>query len=411
MPMLLAAALAAVSAWPMYQYRAGHNAVFASASPAVSWTRRLGGKINGGLAFANGAIFAESFDRRVSALDARTGRVLWSTPVSNVVMTTPIVADHLVIAGTGTSRTLTQTASKLLWGRPEGDEIVALDEGTGRIRWRRRTAGENMPSPALANIAGTDAIVFANGDDHLRAWAVRDGHTLWERDVSGIASMSSAAVDGGRVFVVIGGGSHSGVNDHLIAIDPNDGKIVWGAPYGNADCSPAIADGVVFVEGSNSDANHAQPNAFNDIAAVDERTGKVRWRWYSGYGAFTSVGSDAEGVAGLATDGAFYESIPATNQFIAFDGGTGRMRWSLHTDAAVKMSAVERSGRLYFGDTGHTFYVVDAQGGRLLSRRTFPSYFTVSPPVILGDTLYVANGDVVRAMPLGTNSSASPSMQ
>lgn len=408
---MVAAVLAALSAWPMYQYRADHNAVFASPSLAVSWTRRLGGKINGGLAFADGALFVESFDRRVTALDARSGRVLWSTAVSNVVMTTPIVADRLVIVGTGTSNVLTQSAGKLIWGRPQGDEVIALDEGTGRIRWRRTTVGENMPSPALVAIHGTDAIVFANGDNHIRAWAVRDGRTMWERSVAGIASMSSAAVHDGRVFVVIGDGSHSGTLDHVIAIDPNDGRIVWGAPYGNADCSPAIGSGTVFVEGSNSDASRRQPNAFNDIAALDERTGRVRWRWYSAYGAFTSVGSDEEGVAGLAADGAFYEGVPATNEFIALDGRSGSVRWHIHTAAAVKMSAVEKDGRLYFGDTGQTFYAVDARSGRVLSRRTYPTYFTVSSPVIFGNTLYVANNDAVRAVPLGTKTSASPSMQ
>jgi outer membrane protein assembly factor BamB len=126
----------------------------------------------------------------------------------------------------------------------------------------------------------------------------------------------------------------------------------------------------------------------------------VRWRWYSGYGTFTEVGSDEEGVAGLAADGAFYEAIPATNEFIAFDARSGRIRWRIHTDAAVKMSAVERAGRLYFGDTGHTLYAVDAKSGRVLARRTYPSYFTVSSPLIFGTTLYVANNDVVRAIPL-----------
>jgi hypothetical protein len=32
--------------------------------------------------------------------------------------------------------------------------------------------------------------------------------------------------------------------------------------------------------------------------------------------------------------------------------------------------------------------------------REFPSYFTVSPPVILGATLYVANDDTVYAIPV-----------
>jgi outer membrane protein assembly factor BamB len=315
-------------------------------------------------------------------------------------MTTPIVVDRLVIVGTGTSAVLSQTASKLIWGRPGGDEVIALDAASGRIRWRRATVGEDMPSPALVSVRGTDAIVFANGDDHLRAWAVRDGHTLWEYAVNGMASMSSAAVDRGRVFVVVGDGSHSGTQDHLIAIDPNDGHIVWGAPYGNADCSPALADGMVFVEGSNADANHPQPNAFNDVDAVDEGTGRVRWRWYSAYGTFTNVGSDEEGIAGLAADGAFYEGVPATNQFIAFDGRTGAVRWSLHTDGAVKMSAVESRQRVYFGDTAGVLYVVDARTGRLISRHAYPSFFSVSSPVIFGDTLYVANDDVVRAIPL-----------
>ncbi|HLI95595.1 MAG TPA: PQQ-binding-like beta-propeller repeat protein [Candidatus Baltobacteraceae bacterium] len=398
--MIAAALLAAVSTWPMYQYRADHNAVFSAPALRVAWARRLGGKINGGLAFADGTLFVESFDRRVSALDARTGRILWSMPVSNVVMTTPIVADHLVIVGTGTSAVLTETATKLIWGRPGGDEIIALDQGSGRIRWRRSTVGEDMPSPALVNVQGTDAVVFANGDDHLRAWGVRDGHPLWEYAVNGMSSMSSAAVDRGRAFVVIGDGSHSGTQDHLIAVDPNDGRVLWGAPYGNADCSPAIADGIVFVEGSNADVNHAQPNAFNDVAAVDEGTGKARWRWYSAYGTFTSAGSDEEGVAGLAADGAFYEGIPATNQFVSFDGRSGAVRWVIRTGGPVKMSAVEKDGRLYFGDTAGTFYVVDAHTGRVLSRRRYPSLFSVSSPVIFGDTLYVANDDVVRAIPL-----------
>lgn len=407
----MVAAFAALSAWPMYQYRPDHNAVFASSARAVSWSTRLGGKINGGLAFDRGALFVESFDRRVSALDARSGRILWSTAVPNVVMTTPIVADRLVIVGTGTSNVLTQTAGKLIWGRALGDAIIALDEGTGRVRWRRSTVGEDMPSPALVRVRGIDAIVFANGDDHIRAWRVSNGRTLWQWSVAGIASMSSAAFDGGRVFVVIGDGSHSGTQDHTIAIDPNDGHVVWGAPYGNADCSPSIAGGVVFVEGSNADASRPPPNAFNDVAALDERTGRLLWRWYSGYGTFTSTGSDEEGVAGLAMDGAFYEGVPATDEFVAFDARSGTVRWKIHTDAAVKMSAVERDGRLYFGDTGHTLYEVDAKNGRIFARRSYPSFFSVSSPVIVGDTLYVANDDVVRAIPLGTNTSANPSMQ
>jgi outer membrane protein assembly factor BamB len=398
--MIAAVLFAAIGIWPMYQYQPGHNAVFPSPARPYRWDHRFGAKINGGLAYANGVLFVESFDRRVSALDARSGAVLWSTRVPNVVMTTPIVADGLVIAGTGTSAVLEEDARAYVWGRDAGDWIVALDERTGRVRWRRKTAGEDMPSPALARIADADAIVFANGDGHVRAWRVRDGSTLWERAVRGIASMSSAAVDNGRVYLVIGDGSHSGTADHSIAVDPNTGRIAWGAPYGNADCSPTVANGIVFVEGSNSNAARAQPNAFNDIAALDERTGRLRWRWYSGYGSFTNAGSDEEAIAGLAADGAFYESVPATDEFVALDGASGRVRWRMRTHAAVKMSAVETEGVLYFGDTAGVFYAVRARDGRALRTRTYPTIFSTSSPVIMGTTLYIAGGSVLRAIAL-----------
>lgn len=370
----------------MYQYFPHHNAVFARPGIRAEWARRLGGKINGGLAFSGNALYVESFDERVSALDMRTGSVLWSTPVPGIVMTTPIIADGVVVAGTGTSRVLTQTASRLIWGRPGGDAIVALSAGTGRVLWTYRTVGENMPSPALIRMRGENAIIFANGDNHVRVLRLRDGRLLWQQSVDGVATMSSAAVDGGYAYVV---------TNYLLKLDPANARIVWQARYGNADCSPTVAYGRVFVEGSNRDP-------FNDVAAVDATTGKLRWRWYSVSGTFTGAGSDEQGVAGMAADGALYQAIPATNEFLAFDALNGRVRWRIHTAAAVKMSAVERNGRLYFGDTGNTFYVVDAKSGRIESQRRYSDFFSVSSPVIFGQTLYVANDQVVRAIPIGT---------
>jgi outer membrane protein assembly factor BamB len=387
----------------MYQYFAHHNAVFAG-PPAVSWTHRFSAKINGGLALAGGLLYVESFDGRVSALDAHTGALRWSSAVGGVVMTTPIVARGIVIVGTGTSHVLLESPQRVVWGRLGGDAIIALDAQNGRVIWSHRTVGENMPSPALVRINGSDVVVFANGDDHVYALALSDGHTIWKRAVDGIASMSSAALDRGAVFVIVGGTAYSRHGDNVLAVDPKNGRILWRAPHGNADCSPTVAYGRVFVEGSATQAGLPRKrNAFNDVAAIDEGSGRLRWRWFSGFGSFTNVGSDEEAIAGMAAGGAFFESIPATNAFAAFDAYSGRMRWKIRTTAPVKMSAVLKSGRLYFGDTGGMFYVVDARTGRVIKLIRYPTYFTVSSPVIAGDTLYVANNYVVRALPLGTN--------
>lgn len=391
-----------LAVWPMYQYFPNHNAAL-HGSRAVAWQHDFGAKINGGLALAGGTLYVESFDGNVSALDARTGALRWSTQAGGIVMTTPIVAGGMVVVGTGTSQVLTQSAQRVVWGRAQGDAVLALDARNGTVRWRYKTAGEDMPSPALVRIHDEAAIVFANGDNHVRALRMRDGHLLWQQSVNGIATMSSAAAADGAVFVVIGGAADSVAGDTLLALDPQTGRVLWSAPYGNSDCSPAVAYHRVFVEGSASHAGlPSYRNAFNIVYAVDEGTGALRWRWYSGFGTFTGAGSDEEGIAALAADGALYQAVPATDQFIAFDARTGGIRWSMKTAAAVKMSAVEKNGRLYFGDTGGTWYVVQAHSGRALSTRKFPKIFTVSSPILSGDTLYVANETVVYALPLGT---------
>ena len=388
--------------WPMYQMRPDHNAVIPG-SESVAWVHQFRAKVNGGLALADGTIYVESFDGLVSALDSRTGALRWASQAGGVVMTTPIVADGTVIVGTGTSSVLTQSPARIIWGRPQGDAVVAFDTRNGKPLWKYRTIGEDMPSPVLARIGSTDAVIFANGDDHVRALTVRTGRLLWQAAVQGIDSMSSASVDGDTVFVLVGGPANSTLSDHLLAIDAQNGRIRWSARYGNADCSPTIAYRRVFIEGSSTISNRPpNHNALNDVAALDEGTGKLRWRWYSDLGTFTGVASDEEAIAGLAADGEFYESIPAVDEFAAFDAESGRVRWILRTDAAVKMSAVERNGRLYFGDTGHTFYLVEARSGRVLSRASFAKFFTTASPVIVGDTLYVANDDAVRAVRLGT---------
>lgn len=397
----LLALTAGLMLWPMYQFRPSHNAVLPGAAHAYTWQRALGGKVNGGLALSGGRLYVESFDRRVSALDARTGRVLWSTRLPNIAMTTPIVADGVVVVGTGKDAVLEESPTRTVWGRPSGDVVVGLAAGTGRILWERRTIGEDMPSPALVRSHGVDAVVYANGHDRIRALAIRDGRLLWTIRTYGVATMSSAAAQGNRVYVVVGGSPNAGRRDRIEAVDVRAGRVAWRAPYGNADCSPTVWGGEVFVEGSAAAPGRPRSrSAFNEVDAVGVRTGALRWRWVSPYGHFTRAGSNEEGVAGLAAGGVLYQAIPATGQFVAFDARNGRVKWQIVTRARVKMSAIEAGGRLYFGDTGHTFYVVRARDGRVLARKRFPANFTTSSPVIAGNTLYVADRNVVYAMPV-----------
>jgi outer membrane protein assembly factor BamB len=102
-------------------------------------------------------------------------------------------------------------------------------------------------------------------------------------------------------------------------------------------------------------------------------------------------------VGGVYADGQFFEASPASHEFADFDARTGKMLWSLQTSKSVKMSAIVHDGLVYFGDVGNTLYVVKEKSGQVLQRVAFPGTFGISPPILVGDTVFVVNGNSVYA--------------
>lgn len=384
----------------MYQYFPSHNAVFAGNERAYHWSYNAGAKINGGLAVVGNVIYAETFAPSVLALDRTTGRVLWRTPMPNTVMTTPIAADGLVIVGTGKDQTLLDNGRTLIWGIPGGDEIAALNAKNGRVVWTYKTVGEDMPSPVLVRIGSRDAVVFSNGDDHARALDLRTGRLLWSTRILGVSTMASATAADGIVYVLAGTSADMHLPDHVYALRTSDGAILWKAPYGNADVSPVVGDGRLVVEDAQMFSGPATADAFNTVYCLDIASGRLVWKNQSDSGFLTRIGSSEEAIAGMLDRGALFQSLPAARRFSAFDLATGRTLWSAPTQAAVKMSAIAANDRVYFGDTAGVFYVLGEGNGRILERTQYRAPFTTSSPVIVGLTIYVANGATLLAVPL-----------
>jgi PQQ-dependent dehydrogenase (methanol/ethanol family) len=87
---------------------------------------------NRGVAYNDGKIFLGRLDANIVALDAKTGKELWKTPIidytgGSVITSPPVVAKNLVITGFG--------------GGEYGvrGSIVALDQATGKEVWRTYT--------------------------------------------------------------------------------------------------------------------------------------------------------------------------------------------------------------------------------------------------------------------------------
>lgn len=387
------------ASWAMYQHSPDRNAVFDKYAIPRDWSYDAAANINSGLALVGNTLLFTTFAHQLVALDVRTGRELWHAKVTNIAMSTPIVAGNTVYIGTGQNgllrRTLLQKLQfrgKDVWGVPAGDEIAAFDLNTGAPRWTFRTVGEDMPSA----VYDRGRLIFANGDWHAYALRADTGKPIWSTDIGGASTMASALVAQNVAIVAV---CSSVTDSESIALDPSTGKILWRSQYGHCDASPAYANGKIFVSDTLPGDSRLQKRT--TVAALNVKTGKPAWVYQATVqGLWSIVGSDEEAIGGTYALGTYYQSAQLDDQIVAFDANTGKIRWRFHTSGPAKMSPVITNGRVYVGDTAGMFYTLDARNGNLLEIREFKHPFTTSPPIIAGTKIIVVNGTSVHAIPL-----------
>lgn len=400
-------AAALTGSWPQYQSDAAHNAVIAGGALRARWTFDARARINGGLAVVDGRVFLDTFSGEMLALHLTTGKIAWKQRADNLVMSTPVVGDGLVIFGTGrngasggTNKSFVyaggaQTGKTIdFWGRPAGDHLLAFDAATGARRWVYRTAGEDMPSPAIAD----GRVFFANGDGNAYALSLNNGRALWQQSLGGIATMASANFAAGTLFVSVC--SHAMRRAHTLALAPTTGRVLWRAPYGNCDSAPTYAHGRLFLSGV---AGNRAPFGFGSraiIAAVDARSGRMLWVYRSKHARpYSKVGSSERAIAGTFANGIYFQPVPTADELLAFDPATGAIRWRFRSSGAIKMSPIVVGKTLFVGDAAGLFYSIDARSGRLLAVKMFAHPFATAPAVADGKTLLLVNGSRVFALP------------
>jgi outer membrane protein assembly factor BamB len=436
-PLLLAAGLMAASSapgstWPAYQFTSDHNAVFASPQWDVSWKADIGAQNNGGLAIVDGKLFVTSFDKNVRAFDATNGTLLWTHPLDDIVMSTPLVVSGLVFAGTGVGAGVSDDGMRFISGRAAGNDVFALDESSGKEAWKYHTVGQNMPTGVITRYGGKARLVFFNGDEHVRALDVQSGSLIWERLAPGNVSMSSLALYNGNVYGVAFASltfliKALSANDQVKlanrswtwGVDPSDGQFLMTAPFGSGDGGVTVADGIAFLEDQHYEsitwidaaapAWPGGPSRYPDfkhttlsseVDALDAKTGKLLWKYRGAPGLASNAGSNIQSIAGLYDSNSFYDSLPYSREFASFEAKMGRLQWKIATKGVVKMGAVEQGGDLFFGDNEGNFYVVRAADGVVLRTLAFSAPFGCSPPVIVGKTLFVTDGATLFAFRL-----------
>jgi quinohemoprotein ethanol dehydrogenase len=262
--------------------------------------------VNRGAAYADGRVFAAALDGRLFALDAKSGKLLWTA------LTVDKRSMHF---STGAPRTFN---GKVIIGNGGGDfgmrgYVTAYDAATGRQVWRFYTVPgspeENKGDPAMERAAATWSGKY---------WNTGTGGTPW----------NGFTFDAELNRLYIGTGN--------------------GAPYDVAKRSPGDGDNLYLAS----------------IVAVDADTGKYIWHYQTtpreawDYKCTANIvmatipvdGKPRKVLMQSPTNGFFYVLDRRTGKLLSAEK-TGKVTWADHIDLKTGRPVEAKNIRYENGDT------------------------------------------------------------
>jgi glucose dehydrogenase len=359
---------------------------------------------NRGVAVAGGTVYELTFDCRLIALDARSGRPRWQVTVADPAQgyyetTAPAVWNGLVFAGSS--------------GGDSGARgfIAAYSARTGRQAWRRYT----VPAP---------------GHDWMPAAGRHGGGAVWMPPVIDTATGILYAATGNPSPDFVGAVRPGAdpYTDGILALDARTGRVTWFTSLVGHDVSDydAASPPVLFRTGPAGTPVHAVGEAGKSglFVLLDPATGRalhaparfvtigaasgVTCPGELGGSNYSPVGYDPGTglafVSGINYCGNYVRDDPkavaahqagtpdlggdvapaqdkATGTFTAIDVTTGAVRWQRATPAPMLGGATVAGGLVFAGSVDGTLYGFDAATGAIRWRRDLGAGLGSAPVV------------------------------
>jgi outer membrane protein assembly factor BamB len=300
-----------------------------------------------------GRVYLPTFAGLLVALSPRDGRVLWRYDSHRCAWASPALAAGLVIE----TFLLRPPACT-----PDVDAhgvLVALDAGTGAVRWRIR-----IPASESSPLVAGGLVWIGDWTGDVSAYDVRTGRRRWVFHAEG-AVKSSAALADGRLFVATYAG-------RLYALAAGTGAELWHASVqrqwlrsGRFYSTPSVAHGRVYLGATDG-----------KVYAYGARSGRLLWSFSTGAYVYGSPATWHDLVLVGSYDRHFY----------ALDAATGAVRWSFDAHGRISGGASVLGGTVYVSTLEQRTYALDARTGKQLW--SFPDG-KYSAGVSDGETLYL----------------------
>ncbi|MCW8921784.1 MAG: outer membrane protein assembly factor BamB [Sedimenticola sp.] len=340
-----------------------------SVATRVLWTASVGGgadeqRVKLVPYVSDGKVYAASRSGEVRALDASTGRAVWSVDTDLEISGGPGAGDGLVLIGTSNG------------------EVVALDAAGGTEKWRARVSSEVLSVPRAAR----GVVVVHTIDGKLFGLDAATGTHKWIYDrstpVLTLHGSSSPVIVGNRVICGFASGK-------LVMLNLSNGDLLWEisvtAPSGRSelermvdiDGDPLVVGDVVFVT-----------TYQGEMAAISIDTGVVLWR------------RKLSSYAGMGADFSQLYVSDDTDHVLAVDPGNGAALWKNQKLQYRKLTApIELSGIIMVGDFEGYLHQLSREDGRLLGRLRIAKSAISTPPIVRDGVAYIyADGGELAAV-------------
>jgi outer membrane protein assembly factor BamB len=326
-----------------------------SKPPTLKWTTYVpgGGRISSAVVYGDGKLFPGSFQDQQIAIDAKTGKVLWTARTKA----------PMIFAGS-------YYQGKFLRGGSDDNTMYCFDANNGNILWTYNTESTGYFCSGTAAAYGM--VYEPNKDGYIYAVNVSNGSLAWKYKGPGTMIFPGMpTVADGKVYVTSGQNASYGDEvgaSEFACLDALTGQPIWKLPieaFAPRE-SVAIAYGILYL-------------IPGDVTkAVDSITGGE----YETKGQVWAIGTTSPQ---LSTDSWPMFRHDAQRSSIG-QGGPSNMSlvWKFPTNGAIISSPSVADGIVYFGSQDMNIYAVNAVSGTLVWNFTTLDTIESSPAVMNG---------------------------
>lgn len=305
------------------------------------WTFSCKDEIRGSANYEKGVIFFGSYDQNLYALNASSGKLLWSYKADGGIVTKPAIFGDAVCLGSQDYR------------------LHVLSARSGAIQWTYYTKGPVHSSPVIAH-----GHVFIGSDDgSVHAINMTSGRGVWQTN-TGAPVRSTPLLANDSIYI----GNEAG---DVLCLDFR-GNPKWRFKARRAVTStPVLADNLILVGSLDS-----------FLYAIDAKSGWLIWRFRLAKGTISSVAVCEGLVFTGCIDGNIY----------CIDLHNAREVWRFQTSHQVTGSPIIYNGFLYCGSVDGYLYCLDPRTG-LLHWKFKTNGPITSTPAVGEQTIYIGSTD------------------